>query len=340
MSTFLRKAVRRASGTLSCRLHFEPLEERRLMAAHMFRGALVVDCTSKSDVVDIQQNDSTLTVTLNGKVQNFNAAVVKAIAVNCGNGNDTVTIGANVNIHCLLYGGAGNDNLTGSAIDDLLIGGGGNDVMHGGGGDDTLFGQDGADQLYGDEGNDHLSGGNGNDELQGGAGEDDLKGGGGVDHLVGGTENDLLDGGVGNNLLEGSEGRDFFTSHVGDTLVTDADDDLQPNGFSRSDTQTDLEMTLRSGPIMAKVKFHSETVDGITTRTLRIDVFNGNPKQPLTAFVGGVNVGTITIYDWGRGTLQLNDSGGMAFPENFPAIARGVVIRVGPAHGIVPAQTV
>ena len=263
---------------------------------------------------------------------------MQAIAVNCGGGNDTVTLAADLNFHALLYGGGGNDNLTGGAIDDLLIGGGGNDVIHGGGGDDTLLGQDGADQLYGDDGNDHLSGGNGNDELQGDDGQDDLKGEGGIDHLVGGLGNDLCDGGVGNNLMEGNEGRDFFTSHVGDTLVTDGDDDLQPNGFSRHDNQTDLEMTLRSGPIMAKVKFHSETVDGVTTRSLRIDVFGGNPKQPLTAFVGGVNVGTITIYDWGRGTLQLSDTSGMGFPGNFPTIVAGMVIKVGPASGKVPCS--
>lgn len=340
MSSFMRTGLRRAGQQFASRLSFEPLEDRRLMAAHMFRGALVVDGTAKNDVIDIALNESTLTVTTNGKVQNFNAAVVQAIAVNCGKGNDTVTIGANVNIHALVYGGGGNDNITGGPLDDLLIGGSGNDIIHGGGGDDTILGGGGDDQLYGDDGNDHLSGGNGNDELQGGDGDDDLKGEGGADHLVGGLGNDWCDGGVGNNLLEGNEGRDFFTSHVGDTLVTDGDDDLQPSGFTTNANATDLEMTLRSGPIMAKVKFHSETVDGITTRSLRIDVFGGNPKAPLTAFVGGVNVGTITIMDWGRGTLQLNDTSGTGFPSNFPTIVAGMVIKVGPASGKVPAAQI
>jgi cysteine-rich repeat protein len=66
-----------------------------------------------------------------------------------------------------VYGGAGNDTITGSALANTLVGGLGDDVLHGGAGDDRflmaawdgvarafLAGPDGADLIVGDEGND------------------------------------------------------------------------------------------------------------------------------------------------------------------------------------------
>jgi Ca2+-binding RTX toxin-like protein len=63
----------------------------------------------------------------------------------------------------LLYGGTGNDTLTGGARIDWLYGDKGNDTLNGGAGNDYLFGG---------EGNDRLIGGTGNDYLKGNAGAD------------------------------------------------------------------------------------------------------------------------------------------------------------------------
>src|ERR1700733_14036738 len=48
-----------------------------------------------------------------------------------------------------LFGGAGNDTLTGGSGHDLLFGQAGNDILNGKGGDDLLFGGDGNDVLTG-----------------------------------------------------------------------------------------------------------------------------------------------------------------------------------------------
>jgi Ca2+-binding RTX toxin-like protein len=62
------------------------------------------------------------------------------------------------------------DTLTGSpTLADGLWGGAGNDVISGLGGADRLFGNAGADKLYGGDGNDRLVGGTGADRLDGGA---------------------------------------------------------------------------------------------------------------------------------------------------------------------------
>jgi Ca2+-binding RTX toxin-like protein len=62
------------------------------------------------------------------------------------------------------------DTITGSStLADGLWGGPGNDVVSGLGGADRLFGDAGADRLYGGDGTDRLVGGTGADRLDGGA---------------------------------------------------------------------------------------------------------------------------------------------------------------------------
>ncbi len=74
-----------------------------------------------------------------------------------------------------VYGGSGNDTITGDAKDnflngdignDTLNGGAGNDILNGSPGNDTLNGGAGDDTLYGYEGNDVFTGGDGADIFQ------------------------------------------------------------------------------------------------------------------------------------------------------------------------------
>jgi Ca2+-binding RTX toxin-like protein len=58
-----------------------------------------------------------------------------------------------------LFGGEGNDTLTGSASDDVLDGGPGNDTLIGRGGNDILQGGPGNDTLIGGQGSDQMFGG-------------------------------------------------------------------------------------------------------------------------------------------------------------------------------------
>jgi hypothetical protein len=97
--------------------------------------------------------------------------------------NHDVDGAANI-LGSIIFGGAGNDTLTGSSGGDNISGGTGNDTIGGGGESDTLFG---------DDGNDTLSGGSGGDSLVGDAGSDTLIGGAGNDSLVGGSDTDTVD---------------------------------------------------------------------------------------------------------------------------------------------------
>ncbi len=92
------------------------------------------------------------------------------LTVNGTSSNDTLN--ANHDTGTAVYGGAGNDNISGHDGNDALLGQDGNDVIHGYWGNDWIDGGTGADTLYGDNGDDTLIGGAGADTLTGGAGAD------------------------------------------------------------------------------------------------------------------------------------------------------------------------
>ncbi len=113
-----------------------------------------------------------------------------------------------------LFGLGGNDAL---ALDEtngalpraLLFGGAGNDALTGGSGSDLLFGQAGDDTLLGKGGADALFGGAGNDSLLGGTGDDQVFGEAGNDTMV-------WNPGEGSDLNEGGAGFDTVVNNGGD----------------------------------------------------------------------------------------------------------------------------
>jgi Ca2+-binding RTX toxin-like protein len=119
-----------------------------------------------------------------------------------------------------LFGQAGNDTIT---IDEtngpmpaaFLFGGDGNDTLTGGSGNDLLFGQSGNDTLLGKGGDDQLFGGDGNDVLTGGVGSDQVFGQAGNDRMIWnpGDGSDLFEGGDGTDTAEvnGGNGAETFT---------------------------------------------------------------------------------------------------------------------------------
>src|SRR6266699_3097845 len=127
------------------------------------------------------------------------------ILVNGGNipitgGTPTVASTALIQV----FGQGGNDTITldesnGALPAAQLFGGAGNDVLTGGSGNDQLFGGAGDDTLVGKGGNDLLFGGAGDDVLTGGDGDDQVFGQGGNDRMIWnpGDDSDLFEGGDG-----------------------------------------------------------------------------------------------------------------------------------------------
>ena len=125
-----------------------------------------------------------------------------------GGGGDDVISG--LGARDTLYGGAGADRLDGGDDGDTLLGEAGNDLLQGGAGNDDLSGDSGDDLLEAGLGDDLLSGGSGRDELHGGAGRDKLAGGDGDDSIYGGDGDDVVDDRVGSNRLFGGDGDDIL----------------------------------------------------------------------------------------------------------------------------------
>jgi Ca2+-binding RTX toxin-like protein len=104
-----------------------------------------------------------------------------------------------------------------------LFGGTGDDTLTGGAGGDLLFGQSGADTIDARGGFDLLFGGTGRDKLTGGDADDQAFGGGGNDTFIWnpGDDTDLNEGGVGTDTVEvnGGGGAEIFTTTANGTRV-------------------------------------------------------------------------------------------------------------------------
>jgi Ca2+-binding RTX toxin-like protein len=109
-------------------------------------------------------------------------------------------------------GEAGEGDLFGSNIEDI----------YGGAGNDTITGTLADNQLVGGPGNDTIDGGAGKDSLIGGVGNDTLTGGDGTDYVDAGVDDDTLhlnDGGADSGFC--GDGTDTATDHdIFDSLVT------------------------------------------------------------------------------------------------------------------------
>lgn len=156
----------------------------------------------------------------------FTAAVVRGSAlqplltINGTSGNDSISLQF-ADSGAVVFGGDGDDHITGSDWSDVIHGGAGNDVLHGGGGADQLFGEAGNDVLDGGAGRDQLFGGDGDDQIVFDAADD-------LDHVVGGSGTDTL-------LISGHQAPPVsfdLTAHEFEKAVAEQNDDEATEGWT------------------------------------------------------------------------------------------------------------
>jgi Ca2+-binding RTX toxin-like protein len=106
--------------------------------------------------------------------------------------------------------------IIGSPQDDLIFDGAGDSWIDGTAGADTIYGEGGSDYLLGgaDASPDYLYGGDGADTLAGGGGPDRLYGGNGDDEIRAGSGKDTISGGAGADILYGGGGTNVFLSEA------------------------------------------------------------------------------------------------------------------------------
>ncbi|PCH93561.1 MAG: hypothetical protein COB84_09090 [Rhodobacteraceae bacterium] len=156
----------------------------------------------------------------------------------------------------VVYGGAGNDDITTGDDADTIYGGTGDDTIdsgidddyvEGGDGDDVINAGQGADEVYGGDGNDTINTGidtftdyenddptfpfidpnttDGSDTVYGGAGEDVITTGDDADTIYGGADNDTIDGGIDDDDIYGGAGDDSIDGGHGSDLIYGGDGD-------------------------------------------------------------------------------------------------------------------
>ncbi len=209
-----RRAIRSAVQTVAC---MDGLESRLLLSRSPAIWHINGDWNGRhvDDTITVQvdPNDATkLQAVRNDKVIGTRERDrIGKIMINGGAGNDNITVDLgpqDADIQVSIYGGAGDDTITGGAENDSIWGGGGDDSIDGGMGNDNINAGSGDDIVSGDEGDDYIVGGGGNDTLAGGTGNDSIDGGAGADQLSGGYGDDTVDGGAGADTLRGGDGSD------------------------------------------------------------------------------------------------------------------------------------
>lgn len=182
------------------------------------QGVITITGGSGSDVVNISTPyRGGITVTRNSFTETFSTSGITKIVFYGNAGDDSFTNGTS--LPCEVYGGDGNDTLSGGRGNDFIIGGYGQDTIRGNAGDDVLWGSGGSDDIRGGDGDDVVKGHGGADHLYGENGEDAIYGGSGDDWLSGGNNADtLVTIGGGFDNIFGDAGNDFFWVDTTDLL--------------------------------------------------------------------------------------------------------------------------
>jgi hypothetical protein len=127
----------------------------RLMAGVCGGTDLVVGGTSGNDTIRIAPGASTgsVSVTINGQARGSFTPTGRLVVLGQA-GNDTVTVDTKLTLARLVYGGTGDDIITGGNGNGIQIGGDGADRLSAGNGRDILIGGTGADTLDASKGDD------------------------------------------------------------------------------------------------------------------------------------------------------------------------------------------
>ncbi|MEM8874591.1 MAG: calcium-binding protein [Planctomycetota bacterium] len=247
-------------------MHYEPLENRRLLAVTVelkVTGRLEIIGDDLGNVINIFYENGTdvLAVDADGVVTRFDPDRVRRFDIQTNDGDDIVTVDSG--IRAFVRTGEGDDFIRTAGGNDSLSGGSGNDTLAGGSGNDTIGGGFGNDIVLGQAGDDDLSfigtppdpGETDNNTMNGGSGIDLLRGVGSagitvnlalgvatndtettqliaIENVRGTVEDDSIIGDSGANRLEsGSGGNDTIFGLGGpDTLLGDSGDDLLDGG--------------------------------------------------------------------------------------------------------------
>ena len=225
-------------------------------------------------------------------------------------GDDEITGGGGADY---LYGGAGSDYLDGGDGNDYLFGGTGDEsYLFGGGGNDVIVGESAQNYLYGEDGNDVIWSKGAHASIGGDGGDDTII-------MVGGSVSTYVTGGAGADTFR------IDTKGSGPTHVEIADSDptdqLIFNGYA-----------LTGGP-MTVIDYESQTSNGNTTVNFQIaaldahgDIYYRTAANPSSLVITLADGSTVIVDDFADGDFGLSvpvisnhyDANGNLVPGPYP----------------------
>lgn len=208
-----------------------------------------------------------------------------------GPGADTL-IGTGAGV-VQMFGGDGDDTMTGNAIQNFFSGGAGRDRITGGAGEDTAHGGDGDDTLNGFLDDDLLFGGDGNDTLIGGLGDDDLIGQDGDDSFVAAVSEDGADRVSGE---AGTDTADYSNRQFGgNTVLSISLDGVRNDGEPGENDNVLEDVENVNGAVGANVITGNSSAANVLRGGQRDDTINGADGIPGNdAVIGGIGDDTCT----------------------------------------------
>jgi Ca2+-binding RTX toxin-like protein len=233
-----------------------------------------------------------------------------------GNGDDTISLGNAALPPAHLFGGNGNDVLTGGS---------------------------GADQLFGGNGNDMLTGGDGNDILDGGTGDDTVIGGKGADTAFLGAGNDtfIWNNGDGSDKVEGGAGFDTLVFNGNNDPTVAEQMSISANG-SRATlfrAQGNINMDLNS---VERIELNALAgADNITINDL-----TGTDVQQVAIDLGGGTAGgdgqqdTVSLFQANHGAITVTDNNGVVTVSGLASTVTISDFEVGTDHLLINNQNV
>ena len=259
----------------------DALEPRRLLSVSLSlnEGTLIIGGTAAADTIVVSKVDDNFTIAVNRSLFMMPGSEVQRITIKGLGGNDKISFGDGVGLPATIFGGDGNDlisggdrsnRLCGEAGNDTLLGSTGRDQFIGGAGNDTADYSQRLDDLVitldgkpndgtptvgttKGEGDNVMSdvevviGGSGDDSITGSAKRDILRGGAGDDTLVGNDGDDLLVGGDGADVIRGGLGDDtIMVIDLNSTDTVDGGDGFDSVAYDEAQGIKDTVLNIES----------------------------------------------------------------------------------------------
>lgn len=305
-----------------------------------------------NDHADYSRRTSRVVVTLDSTANdgdpllNEQDNVIGTSGVYGGSGDDTITGNSTANV---LYGQAGNDVISGLAGNDLFNGDGGDDTIDGGTGGDTVYGGTGVDTADFSARTSPLTITTGNNTANDGqAGESDnirsdievVRGGSANDTISGGAAADTLDGGAGRDTLDGLAGndtllvRDGLHDEVvcgsGVDVVTADTFDISNADCESIDSALVIDTYFTSGPVAGStLLLHPELPNYVTSYAFEFDSGTESFECRVDAepFAACVSPYVVPVLSVGSHEFQVRAVDSQGNPDPTPATRQVTVAR-------------